>query len=152
MYKFTNSTGEVKVSSGFAHSCAFVQNLFQDTGDSNTDEPILFSDNYCLSELKKMEAFFTEFQAMKVEDKPYLDFITENKALYREKYSDMPHVKKILELYKKYETVIEKIPEYNTFLNNDKLILATNLCILAFIDLSSNREEIIRYIMELMQA
>jgi hypothetical protein len=150
MFIFENNEGKLLLRDEFVLSCEFVKNLFEDTGETDPATPILFSNNYSLSYLKNMEQFFMELQSIHINDQPCLDFIAENRALYREKYAELINGKKIIETYTKYQKSIEKIPEYNTFLNNDKLILGVNVCLYEILNNHNEREEVLKYVTSIM--
>ena len=121
MFIFENNEGKLLLRDEFVLSCEFVKNLFEDTGETDPATPILFSNNYSLSHLKNMEQFFIELQNIHINDQPCLDFIAENKALYREKYAELIDGKNCLmsdninSLANKIVNTIEK-PNKNKFL------------------------------------
>lgn len=155
-FTFENTSGKIEVSDSFARSCQVITNLFEDTGDESNEEPIPISDQYNLNEIKEAEQFFNELQALSIDDQPYLDFVITKNNEFKEKYThnnlNIPHVGKIADIYKKYESIMPKFAEMNTFLDNAKLMQGVCVCLISIIKQNpEDGNKILEHIMDLLQ-
>jgi hypothetical protein len=155
-YTIQNANGSITVSSKFAKACECIKNLFEATDDDSNEEPIPITDAFDLNKIKKADEFFGELQALEVDEKPYLNYMDENLNDFKKKYShnglNIPHVNEILEIYEKYKNDMAVFPEYNSYLNNSKLMLGVCLCLLSIIRLRPvEGDEIVEHIMDMLQ-
>jgi hypothetical protein len=162
-YKLENVHGSFAASRDFVLCCEVYKNMFEDIGEADEDEVLIYTNDFDPIMVEKYYSFFEEMNALKVKTKygeeiPYTQYISEYYSelnqnwIYRNEKP--PHYDALIEIYRKYFGETKEIFNYfhrlHNFFVNKYIIRSMYFLTAIFVKFAANEREESKIIVPIM--